>query len=680
MKVKNIEVKGLWQWKVMEYMAYLIVFLTPLYFINNHLLFSFNSPKTILMIGIVLLMTILYSWGILIEKKLSFRLTPLHIISLIFLFILTASSILGIDPLNSFFGKWTAGVNLILIYALVIFAFLTGFLIKKSKSFPPKILIVSFISSICVAIISYTGDSLTEVFKDGNSTIGNSSYAGAYLLFNVCFGIGLFLYYSKIWKKISIALGTFIILFSPILFNKDILLGKIEISEIIHKPFLLFGYANAADIGLVVSILAIISFFLIFSSKKITKVIGVILLFSLISGIFYIGLELVRPTSPLHRIYVEQKGENRFIAWDAAKRGFADHPLLGSGFNNFYYNYQKYFTSEILELKNPEFYFSQPHNIVFEYASNNGLLGLLSYFGLLIFTFLALFGIKEDEDKGIKMIRVTLISVLFGYFVQNLFGFDTPTTYLMLFLVVGIAIGLSKKEWIFNISDKRNGIIKFILSLIIVISFVSIFLFVILPRVEFRRWGEIVSTDSMEKRISLREGVQDISFFGGVADSTYVAENFFYLYKENINQINDSNRNLSQDEIQSTIDQVEKDIIRQPYEIRSYIMINQLLNMEIFIKGKIDEDMWNQSYDNIQKALILNPQNPEIYLLLAQTYTINKDFKNAYLSVRQAIVIDPTYTKSYEYARKLLKIKPDVDFQKYVDDIEKQWLLQVVTQ
>lgn len=673
-KLERESEKTLWQWKVMEYLSYLVVFLIPLYFNTNHDLFSFSAPKTILTIGLVLLITIFYLWGILAEKKLMFKFTPLHIVLGVFLFILTLSSILGVDPLNSFFGKWIDGINLILIYTVIIFALLIGFLVKRDKTFIIRILLASFISGVCVAIISYTGSSWMSIFKDGSSTIGNNSYTGSYLLFNACFGVGLFFYYSKIWKKISIALGTIVVTLSPLFFNTDIFLGKVGFRDILHNPFLLFGQANAATVGLAVSFLVIIIFFLIFSSKKVSKIIGLVFLLGLLVGIFYTGIKLVNPESSLHKVFVEKKAENRFVSWNIAAISFNEHPLLGSGFNNFSYSYQKYFSSDILKEKLPEFYFYQPHNVIWEYASNNGLLGLASFLSLLLFTFLALFGCKEGEERKDIIIRIVLISILFGYFVQNLFGFDTPVTYLMLFFVVGLAIGLSRKEWNYVIIDKHNDGYKFISSLLIVSFFIAIIFFAVLPFTEFKKLGRVISANTISERMALRDGVGDISLFGGVFDSSYLAGKYFNLYQQDVNKINNSNKDIYLKEIDSSVNLVEKDIVKQPDEVFSHIILNSLLNMEIFIKGNTDMETWNYSYNNIKRAISLNPENPESYLQLAQTYILNEDFKDAYTSIRQAIAIAPSYAKSYEYARKILTIKPDKDFEKYVDSMEGRWI------
>jgi len=691
----------LWQWRMMEYLAYVLVFLAPLYFVSNHMLFSFSAPKTILIIGLVLLMLIFYAWGVIADRKLSFKFTPLHIVIGAFLLVLTLSSIFGVDPLDSFFGRWLDGINLILIYSLSIFALLIGFLVKKNKSFIVNILAFSFVSSVIVALISYTGSIWMDVFKDGSSTIGNNSYTGAYLLFNACIGVGLFLYYmakssrdnvvavkvashkqsareltslpTYLWQKILVVLGVLSILFSQVLFNKDILMGKVGFGGVVHNPLLLFGQANAADVGLLVSALVIIFFFLILSSKKVTKIIGVVLLASLLVGISYTGVRLMNPTSPLHKVFVADKGENRFISWSIARESFADNPLLGNGFNNFSYSYQKYFTSDILKETNPEFYFYQPHNVVLEYASNDGVLGLVSFLALLAFTLLALFTGCEYDEKKYKYIRVALTGALFGYFVQNLFGFDTPTSYLMLFTLIGVAVGVSKKEWIFEISKERHDMFKFIASLVIVASLVGMIVFAFLPYAEFRKMGKLISTDNLQDRIATREGIQEVSLFGGVFDSSYLAGKYFDLYKGSIDQVTESNKSLVLEEIQSTVNLVERDIVKQPNVVYSHIILNSLLNMEIYIKGSTDIELWNYSFNDIQQAIALNPQNPESYLQLAQTYILKDDMPNALTSIRQAIEIAPNYKKSYDYARKILIIKPDAKFKKFVDDMAQKW-------
>jgi len=674
MKVKNNVVSLLWQWSVIKYIALIIVFLVPLYFNNKYEIFVFGSQKTILTIGLVLLMTLFYLIGKLSDLKSSFKITYIHIVLTLFLFILTISSILGIDPHNSFFGTWREGINLLLIYSLTLFSFLIGFIINKDNNFVRQLLLYSFLSSIIVALISYTDDYFFKIFRDGGATIGNSSYAGAYLIFNICFGIGLFFYYKKLWKKSIIAIGILLISLSPLFFNINIFFGKVSLKEINNNPIVLFGVANGATIGLLVSFLVITIFLLIFSSRKILKITGFILFITLLSSIFYIGIRLVNSESSLHQVYLETKGGNRFIAWDSARQSFWDHPILGSGFNNFSYNYQKYFTPDIYESNNPEPYFRQTHNIILEYASNSGVLGLISFLSLLFFVFISLFQIKKEDEKRDIILRIVLIGSLFGYFIQNLFVFDTPATYMILFLLIGIAIGINKKEITIIIQDKYDTLIKILLLLFIIINLFFIFIFTILPLVEYRMWGSI-GVDKIKDRINTREKVQQISLMGGISDSAYLSEYFFDVYKNNFSKINDNNKDEYLAEIDSVINQLNKDLEKQPYEIRAYIILSKIYNLKFLLADKFDEESWNNSYNNIQKALSINQKNSEIYLLLSQLYILKKDYNTAINFVRQAIIMNPTISKYYDFSKKLLKLSPNKEFEKYITEMEAKWVI-----
>ena len=670
MKEKNITLLKSWQQVVTELLVCTLVFLVPLAFEPDSI-FAFSPIKLILSVGIVLLMAIFYLWGSLNRRELSIRITPLHIVILVFLSVITLSSILGIDTLNSFFGRWREGISLVLIYALTIFAFIVGSLVKKDNKFLPKVILISFIGSFCVAAISYAGGYLSSIFVGGGSTIGNSSYSGAYLLFNVCFGVGLFFYYSKIWQKVLIMISSVFIILSPVFFNIDIFLGKVKWGDIIHRPMLLLGQANAATIGLAMSLIVALFFFLINSEKKVIRIIGASSLIILMLGISFVGFELVNPKSSLHNTYTEVKGENRFVAWDIAKESFAVHPLLGSGFNNFSYNYQKYFTSDILKEKDPEFYFNQPHNVVWEYASNNGLLGLVSFLSLLVFTLVALFGKNEREDKKEKIIKTVLIGIIFGYFVQNLFGFDTPTTYLMLFLVIGLAIGLHGKEWIYKIKSERTDGFKFLSGVLIIVSIILLFPFVIFPIKEIGNIKKILSTNEIKYRIELRNESSGISLFGGVKDDVYIADKYYAIYIENMKQIESfRDKDLYLKDIDSIVSQLENDVIKQPNEAEAYFVMSHFLNMEIYLKGQLDMDIWDKSYNYVKKAIAISPENPDNYILLAQTYILKQDFKNAFSAMRDALDIAPNYANSYEYADKLLKAKPNKNFEKYLNNMK----------
>lgn len=699
MSKKNQINASVWQWKVMEYISYFAIFIIPLV-IGNSLLYSFSSSKSLLLTFLTLLAVIFYFWGSWNNKESTLDINPIHITLLLFTIILTISSVFGVDPLNSFFG-WRYAVSMVYLYILSIFAILIGFLVKKNKDFLVNILTMSFMSSIIVTFILYAGLSFRTA--DG-STIGNSSYLGEYLFFNVLFGIGLFLYFKKTWKKVLIGLGTLFIVLSPIFVNKDLLTFKVSLLEAIKNPVLFFGIANGATLGLGISFLVMGLLFLIASNKKILKVVGGILLISFLFSIYYTGRQLVKPESNINKVYVAQKSGNRFLAWDIAKTSFLKSPLLGSGLNNYPYNYEKYFTVDFYKKGNSIERFNQPHNIFWEFASNTGILGLLSFLTLLIATFIGLFYRKpnstndfknininpKDEVKAANLPRVNIIlivlgSILFGYFIQNLFVFDTISTYLMLFLIIGIAIGVSNISWKINLNEKFYLLKKIVASVVIFGSLVSMVIFVFLPLQESKQWGKMmVSTQNILDFYASKKDLQGISVMGGVFDSAFVADKLFGPYEDNLSKANDRNKGDFLKIIDYVVDRMENDTKIQPNYADTYFMIGNYLNLYMLVDIKAGEylkfdgknynkEIWTRAFNALNKSIELNPNNPKVYLSLSKTYMIKGDIAEARIYAKKAIEVAPENKDAYKFSRVLLNI-PDKDFEKYLNEMESKWV------
>lgn len=671
----------IWQWKMTEYLAYFLVFTTP-FLIGKDLLYAFTISKAVFITAITLIMLILYLWGSWRKKDLFININPIKVLLILFLIILTISSIFGIDPVNSFFG-WKYSVSLVHIYLLSIFALLVGIMVKKNKEFLVKILLSSFLSSIIVTLIFYTG--LSFDISDG-STIGNSSYLGQYLFFNIMFGLGLFLYYKKYWQKILISLGSLFILISPIFVNKDILMGNIKLIEAFKSPFLFLGIANGATLGIGISLIFAGLLFLLFSNKKSLKIIGLFLMISFIFGIYFTGRELVNPNSMIHKVYVEHKSENRFLAWDIAKKGFSDNPILGNGLNNYVYNFEKYFPTDFFKKGYSVEIFYQPHNIFWEFASNTGILGLFSFLFLLVFTFIGLLKSKElENNKELLGLKIVLASILVGYFIQNLFVFDTISTYLMLFLIIGISSGVSSYSFNIKISQKLNILRKFFIDIIILCGFIFIVLLVYLPLKEGRYWGKIItSTDNILNFYEEKKDLQNISIMGGIFDSTHVGKKIYPEIYNYLPQINNDTKGSFLKSIDYIVEQIEKDTEKQPFYAESYYIIGNYLHLYMLIDIKdnkslkfktndYNKEIWDRTYNAFMKSVELNPNNPKNYYFLSKIFLIKKDFIKSKEMIKKSIDISPENLEGYKFAFSLLKISPDKDFEIYINEMEQKW-------
>lgn len=685
MKIKNITEKFIWQHKVAEYLGYLAVAIIPLYVGANH--FSvFNSPKVIIMMALSLLMTAFFLWGKWKSDEFKIKFSFLNITLLFFLLVLTASSIFGIDPINSFFG-WRNTMPLVTMYAFAVFALILGSLIKKDKRIIINLLSVSFLTSIIVIIVFYTGLPGPGYMEDG-STIGNSSYLGEYILFNFFFGLGLFLYFKKAWKKVLVAIASLFIVINPLFINKAFLLGKVGISEVVHNPTMLLGIANGATMGIGLSILFICFLFMVFSKKRILKITGLVLTILLLLGIAFVGRQLVSPNTKLHEVFAEMKSNNRFLAWDIAKQGFIDRPIIGNGYNNYIYNFNKYYNPDLYKRGYLIERLTQPHNVVWEFSSNNGILGLIGYLGLLVVLFVALYNIKnKEEDKRLNNVRVVLAGILLGYFVQSLFVFDTVNTYLPLFMVIGIGLGFANSyEW--NIGKKFVIVNKTLIILSILFCIFLMQVFVLAPWSKSKEMNKIMTkTQNMVEFAGIRTGLHEKSVFGGVADDNFQASKFFVLYQSSLYKIDEKNKAIFIRELDSMVESLDKDIEDQPNYSDSYATVSRFLNLRLLAEMKdgntvrfdgknYDSAIWEKSYSYLMKSIELSTDNPQSYLALSQLYMIKGDFDNAILSAKKSVELAPEYNDVYTFGHSLAKISRNKDFENYLNEMEAKWILK----
>lgn len=143
---------------------------------------------------------------------------------------------------------------------------------------------------------------------------------------------------------------------------------------------------------------------------------------------------------------------SRWHTWRAGLRAALDKPIFGWGPENFLIAWGRYFDEpdEIQER------FDQAHNKIIEELTTKGITGLLSY--LSIWTLTAFYLVKVLK-KGIATgFIVAISSALFAYFIQNLFLFDTLTTYSQFIILISLVVCMSQTSWTFD--EQGNEIVK----------------------------------------------------------------------------------------------------------------------------------------------------------------------------------------------------------------------------
>ncbi|NCU28560.1 MAG: hypothetical protein EOM85_02735 [Candidatus Moranbacteria bacterium] len=678
-----------WQFRLVEYLAYFLAFSTPIYFNTKHF-YAFNSPKVLLILTIVLSSLVFFLWGKWKEDGFKIKISLLGIATTILGLALTISSFLGVDPINSFFG-WGNVVPLVAIYALIVFAFILGSLIRKNSKIIPRILLSFFISSILVVAYFYIG--LPEpIGKTEGSTLGNSSHVGGFLVFAVSFGIALLFYLKKWWQKILVILGLLFITVNPLFINKEFLLGNIGFGKVVDSPFSLLGIANGATMGIGLSIIFAGILFMVFAKKKIFKILGLVLAIVLISGISYTSMALVKEGTKINKIFTEQKTANRFVAWDIAKDGYKDNPVWGNGVNNYIYNFEKYYNPVLYEKEYVVEKLLEPHNVVWQFASDSGFIGLASYLLLLVGLFITLLYRRTNEnlasDTRLRNVRIILAATILGHFVHNLFVFDTSTSYLCLFAVIGIGLGVGE-VWQIDLSRFKNIYIWLKRFSIILLIALSLFLLGNLCYGGLSEskamLGIIGETKNMSDFAKRREGVSEKSPFGGVMEYTYQSERLVKLYQRILYQVDDSNKKVFLNEIKSMVSNLEEVVAKQPNYGVSYLTMSGALNLYMLAESKegtfiklnknsYDREIWDKSFKYANKSIEINKNNPINYNVLSQLYMIKGDMDSAYSYAKKYIDLAPEYEEAYTFGRGLLKIRGNPEFEKYLNEMEQKYL------
>jgi len=226
--------------KTIHFLLISIVFAVPLFF-TKQFVFGFTPEKTFLFYFLIEIAFAIWLYVALKQKEYLPPRHPLLIAGGIFLFIYTIAGVVGVSPEISFWSTMSRMSGLVLLYHVGMFAVVAASTLKDKESWR-KIIISTVAAGTVVALISHAQRLKTEFFSlssMGSSTIGNTSYAGLYLLIILFLNLLLFLE-STGKKKLLFGCTGLIIISSPLFFI---------------SPFGILGLARAASISIWVGML-----------------------------------------------------------------------------------------------------------------------------------------------------------------------------------------------------------------------------------------------------------------------------------------------------------------------------------------------------------------------------------------------------------------------------------------
>ena len=137
--------------------------------------------------------------------------------------------------------------------------------------------------------------------------------------------------------------------------------------------------------------------------------------------------------------FSDATAQSRFWVWGEAWQGFLERPVFGWGPENFTTIYDAHFNPKFfMPGQNAETWFDRAHSVFFDYLSETGIVGLLSYLGIFAVFFWEFFKTHRRKTASI-ILGGAMLAIPIAYLGQGVAIFDVFPMYLCLFLFMSFA-------------------------------------------------------------------------------------------------------------------------------------------------------------------------------------------------------------------------------------------------
>jgi O-antigen ligase len=621
-----IYLPGYFTYSIWEYFVFgtaclfLVVYITRLWLLNNNLakqLFSHVTNYALLVYLAVFLVAALFSINMKVSLWSSIRsIDGLFTYLFLTIFALAVASMVAID------GKRTA---LHFMKASVVGATILSILIFLSV------------------------DGLGHWFPGarGGATIGNSSLAAAYLVWNIF--LGLFVILNAKTRKAKIVWGIvlLVILCSPIFLNWQGIVGRIDVPGIIGYV----GAARAATLSVGIGLALSLATWLLLQGKKV-KVTGLALILIIIVGLGFTIFQIGHPGSFIRKQFEDMGGRQRLIFWDISKNAIKEHPILGSGPSTFDIIFHEKFEPRMLLLPGQgETLVKNPHNLILEILINGGVLLLIASILLWLSLLYSLY-IAYKSNRLSSLELALFVGAFFAWFIQDQLVYDALVSSIMLFLFIGIGYGLTieydsvrngKKPFSFN-PFGRNIVIGSGIAAVLLF-----FMAIYLPYREARTIKSIQTTN-LSKRAEIYKQVGKNSPIVRGYDSVLLG-NFMYNHynaeKESFIKGDPTRRKYAGDELDSMIQYLSDLTQQNNFHPEIPYMAAKLANLQFQISPGIKNESVQRDVKLADLAVKTTPTDPRAFWVDAQIKLALKDVDGAKKLLEQAIQIEPRLPESY---------------------------------
>lgn len=342
---------------------------------------------------------------------------------------LMVSTILGVDPAFSWWGNYErmGGVFTVLHYGALFVMMSTLFRDAHSWRAVWWVIVgVGFLVAMGAVIQQFNRDFLFGGARAA-STLGNPIYLSVYAGYVVA--IGLFL--LGVLRESGAIIPRGLLARVAQLFILVTVIGM--------ALALAWSETRAAILGVGAAFVWIAAWLAVMHEDRRARMgaLGVLVLILIGAAVFTWGGPTLERIPAFRRVAQFSLGDTvatRLRTWRVGIEAWKDYPIVGWGWMNFGPAYDLHYDPDQLKHGLNETWLDHAHNVLVETVTTTGIVGLFVYLAWWVVLLWTLFGAYRRGQ--VNNMQWSLMSgLLVFHFVQNLFSFDQPTSYVMLFTV-----------------------------------------------------------------------------------------------------------------------------------------------------------------------------------------------------------------------------------------------------
>ena len=411
------------------------------------------------------------AWIVLAVRNASYRpvLSRLMIAFAVYLVVSLIASLAGVSPQRSIWSTYERMQGVVDLAHWVAFALVLTSMFRTRQDWRHVLnlsLLIGMVMALMGAAVMVGWELPVYDFLEAGQrielTLGNPTYVGAYMLINALIGAGLFVdsftdrtagerggstaRRRRRRRTERRSVGT----------ASNLLWWRVfwAVAVGLSLWMMLESSTRGAFVGLVGALAAAAVGYVLWGRLRRLKIVAAVMIVGIVSfGLFLVlGAETAAAQRLAERSYVVERFiqagqgndtslKGRLASVSFGLRGFVEKPLLGWGPENYVVAWGRHYDAEeVGDYRGPPF--DQAHNKPIEELTTKGAVGLASYLTLWVLMLWTVSSRVRRLGADREVLTLVMGAAMVGYFAQNLFLFDTPTTVLQFVVLLGFAVSL----------------------------------------------------------------------------------------------------------------------------------------------------------------------------------------------------------------------------------------------